>query len=172
MNVRETPAAGKTFWPDKRLSACLGAAGAGVLGWTFWAAGLGRLSWGAAAFLLLAAAYAAFWYLSHRVTIDDGHVAGFLDPHAYLRRPTPIPLASAPLRVKIPLQSASVCREEAPQSGSGRLKIRNVQEPKFPKITVRFLRERDRRELQAEIESRRGALEVSPSAAPAGSNQE
>ena len=171
MSGRSVPDSGKTFWPDKRLSACLGAAGAGVLSGAFWAALRGRLSWDAAAFLLLAAAYAAFWYLSHRITIDGGHVAGFLDPRAYLRRPAPIPLASAPLRVKIPLQSACVCREEAPPSGKARLKIRNVREPKFPKIAVRFLRERDRRELQAELESRRSAFQAPSSAAPIGSDQ-
>ncbi len=171
MSGRGVPADGKTFWPDKRLSACLGAVGAGVLSAAFWAAIRGWLSWDAAAFLLLAAAYAAFWYLSHRVTIGGGHVAGFLDPRAYLRRPAPIPLASAPLRVKIPLQSASVCREEAPPAGKARLKIRNVREPKFPKIDVRFLRERDRRELQAVIEARRSASQTSPPAAPIGSDQ-
>jgi len=149
----------KIFWPGGRKSLLLAVGALALLSAASAELAWSRLSPGEAMLIALACAYSLFWYLSCRVVIKGDYVEGFLDPQAYMRRAASIPLASAPLRIKIPLRDAAVYSETAPSSsGRQRVKIKNLREPKFPKIAVKFLKDHDIRELQAEMEARQSAL--------------
>ncbi|HVC08902.1 MAG TPA: hypothetical protein VNH15_03070 [Elusimicrobiota bacterium] len=161
----------KIFWPDGRLSLLLAAASAAFLAFALAGLAWRRLSPDEALLIVLLCAYSVFWHLSGRVVVDGDYVEGFLDPQSYMRRGASVPLASAPLRIKIPLRDAAVYSETAPSpSDRPRVKIKNLREPKFPKIAARFLSEREARKLQAEIEERQRAL-LASGAAPAGAAQ-